>query len=809
MLNKNDDRTGRSAVCVLVSIVALALLAPSAASAWPDSPFTPELTFNSTTHEAGARPDLIFNMHKKIRTGCVPPGPIPDPPIYVETCNTEPIPLPPSRLSNVFYIDQNLKKMSVRLPPGLTGDVNAASYCDPYQKYVSTVPEPNEFLHERWFCTDQSLLPDSMVGYVDMDNYFCVEGRPWTPNKPYNANCSGRLLGPGAVYNARPRRDSNGRLLEQGHLVVLWPDFRGLLVKFPPGDPWHEYFKELVKWAMETSNMYGFSKADISIKVRDGADGDFGLDSIADDIPDIIIPSKLRIETGEITRTSYPGQISDMEMGLSGRVGAGKGHPFLSNPTFCEPQTIGVEFQGYAHNSTDGYVPIGTQREPGWGDGLIVTPAPVPYQMTPGCDKVPYAPTFTVSADSDAPGATPALSAVVTQADNEATTKKIQVEFPRGMGININSTLKSCSVTDLAAKNCPESSKMGTVEVESRLLPKREFLGSSVRPEDEVLRGNVYLTGQVGDKLTLTTLISGFIDIQLNATAGVIGDRVIATFDDMPAQPSSRITLNLFGGEKSLITNPRKCGPATATATFTSHSGKVHTAKSISQIKGCSPPPEPEFEVDLSDNTKGKRTSVELDLSSRERYIKKVTLGLPRYLKFSTKRLGKKKNFGRLALDTERGELESSLSLSQSVRAKRKKKKAIRFSSKGALNSLKVSLFKRKVKTRKVRVRTKSGKKKTLKRSVLKSRMSFKSLPKQDIKGLTVELNPSESRFLRNPKGCKKPLRFLAFVTTSDGKRHVLSQKVKLKGKGCSKKKKKKSKKKAKKAFTTPSSIWG
>ncbi len=89
---------------------------------------------------------------------------------------------------------------------------------------------------------------------------------------------------------------------------------------------------------------------------------------------------------------------------------------------------------------------------------------------------------------------------------------------------------------------------------------------------------------------------------------------------------------------------------------------------------------------------------------------------------------------------------------------------------------------------------SKSGKKKTLKRSVLKSRMSLKSLPKQDIKGLRVELNPSESRFLRNPKGCKKPLKFLAFITTSDGKRHVLSQKIKLKGKGCSKKKRAKKK---------------
>ncbi len=201
----------------------------------------------------------------------------------------------------------------------------------------------------------------------------------------------------------------------------------------------------------------------------------------------------------------------------------------------------------------------------------------------------------------------------------------------------------------------------------------------------------------------------------------------------------------------------------------------------------------PKFKVKVSNDGRGKRTSVELGLSTQDRYIKKVRFGLPRYLKLSTKRLGKKKHFGSLKLVTKTGELGSSLTLSQSVRAKRKGKKAIRFGINGALNDLKVSLFKRKVDTKTVKVRTKSGERKTVKLSVLKSRMSFKSLPKQDIKGLTVQLNPSESRFLRNPKGCKNPLKFLAFVTTSDGKRHILSQKVKLKGKGCGKKKKSKS----------------
>ncbi len=674
------------------------------------------------------------------------------------------------------YIEQVTKNIAYHLPPGLLGDVNAAPYCEPEQRWAPKFEDPTvEYL--RWFCKN----PEAFVGAGASYNSQCVQENA---NNIFchNDDPNNLVPGPGItaimglyVYNARPRPG------EQSHLVVLVPDN--------------------FKHPITPANSRGIMKLDIGITARD----DLTLDVVTDDIPDPFI--EVSRAPGLCGYNGVPNceaagyiQVVDMVLTLNGSTGAENGHPYMTNPTFCDPQVVEAEFRGYAHNGITNY----SMEVVRWafGDGMLVKDS-APYQAT-DCDAIPYAPTFTASADSEAPGAAAALSTVITQKDDEATTKKVHVEFPKGMGVNINSTLTPCSAADLAAKSCPEVSKMGTVSAESRLLPKREILGDSVKPEDEVLTGSVYLTGQEGDKLTLSALLSGFVDVRLDAKAAVGADGTLtATFDDIPATSISKFTLNLFGGSKGLLTNSRVCGTHTTRATFTSHSGKTHTVETTSKVKGCPPLPAPEFEVDLSNNGKGKRTSVELDLSTRERHIKKVTFGLPRYLKFSTKRLGKAKRFGRLAIETERGELETSLSLSQSVRAKRKKKKAIRFSSKGALNDLKVNLFKRKIGTKKIKIRTKSGKKKTVKRSVLKSRMSLKSLPKQDIKGLTVELNPSESRFLRNPKGCKKPLRFLAFVTTSDGVKHVLSQKVKLKGKGCSKKNTK-----AKIAFTTLSGVW-
>ncbi len=786
----NDDRTGGSTAYVLAFIVALVLLVPSAASAWPDSLFTPELTFNSTTNEAGAHPDLTFEMHKGTRTGCNPPGFGTDPPYYVGSCNID----AEEGEEDFFYVDQDLKKMGVHLSPGLMGDVNAAPYCEATRSWVKGLTEPNNgFLYEKWECADQSTFPDALVGHVWIDNYLCYE-IGWGDN----VDCPTYpmpISGIGAVYNERPRRDANGRLLEQGRLVVIWQDIRGLLVLYPPGDPMHELALEVVSQTLESNNTFaGMIKSDISIRVRDGTGGDFGIDSIADDIPDLVNPGVLEISTGEITREPVAGQISDLEMGLGGSwVGADKGHTFLSNPTFCDPQTIGVEFQGYAHNSTDGWVYYpGTWPDNGWGDGGERFPDPVPYQMT-GCEAVTYAPTFAASADTEAPGAAPALSTVITQADDEATTKKVHVEFPKGMGVNINSTLTACSAADLAAKSCPEVSKMGTVSAESKLLPKREFLGDSVKPEDEVLKGEVFLTGREGNKLTLSALLSGFVDVRLDAKAGVSSDGTLtATFEDLPSLPYNKFTLNLFGGDRSLLQNPRRCGTHTTKATFTSHSGKTHTVETTSQVKDCD---EPTFDAELSELGKGKRTGLELEVRSDQKPIKEVKFGIDRNMSLTSRGLGKKRKFGEVSATSASGTQEAALK--RSVGASQKEKKA--FSLKvSALEGMGVNIYRKRFTRKGVKTfkRKSNREKKVLKKkTVPKNRMSLKNLPGDDLTRVSVSLNPDETKLLRNLRGRKTcHARFIALVKTEDGTKYALKQRLRLRGKGCGKKKSKRSK---------------
>ncbi len=717
----------------------------------------PTSTFNDTT-PAGGHSDLTFMMGRT-RNGCHPNG---DSGQFRNGPCDQP--------GDVFYYEQDVKNIAINFPPGLMPDANAAPYCDAYRDWVPAGGGGEAIL---WFCSN----PNAVVGIADVLGTFCSRSKATLEQGDVEQpGCD--LTRPGlggllqipllsTVYNERPRPG------EQGRLVML---VRTPYSTFPN---WPDFISPDMRGS--------YMKVEISVKVRE----DGTVEAVTEDIPPMLNQDTRNRDSAtdewEMSNRKIPIQLSDMYMKLWGSKGADKGHPLLTNPTFCGQQTVNAEIQAYGENSKPVIERPGSRLVqdviPGSGEGKSRSFS-LPFQAT-GCDTIPYSPTFTATSDTDAPGKPVALSTVITQKDNEATTKKVHVEFPKGMGLNLRSTLKPCTAAKPDRSNCPDS-LMGTVEAESRLLPINP-------PNNGPLKGDVFLTGLKGDKLSLAVLLNGFVNLRFDATAGVdASGGLSATFDDLPPVPLSKFTLNLAGGSKSMLANPKACGTHTTKATFTSHSGKTHSVQSSSQVKGCTAPPAPEFEVDLSNNGKGKRTSVELEVSAMERHIKKVRFGLPRYLKFSTKRLGKKKNFGSVRVETERGELESSLGFGQSLRKKRKKKKAIRFGTKGALSDLKISLFKKKVGTKKVKIRTKSGKKKTLKRSVLKSRMSFKSLPKQDIKGLTVELNPSESRFIRNPRGCKKPLRFLVYVTTSDGVKHVLSQKVKLKGKGCSKKKAKK-----------------
>ncbi len=226
-------------------------------------------------------------------------------------------------------------------------------------------------------------------------------------------------------------------------------------------------------------------------------------------------------------------------------------------------------------------------------------------------------------------------------------------------------------------------------------------------------------------------------------------------------------------------------------------------------MSGCSGPT---FEVDLSTTRPGKKITIDLDVNtSGGEEIESLVFALPSKLKVKRPK-GKKRRYGTASFTSASGKLESGLLLSKKASGKKlksrkskskrtkskKKRKALRFGTgAGTLSDFSARLFVKSKKSKKKKIRTRSGK--LVAKRIQKRRFTPRNMPKDELTSASFTLNPDETSLIRLPKPrrCKKnkSLRFIAFVKTNKG-RHVIGQKLSLK---CPKKKKSSKKSKSKK----------
>ena len=197
-----------------------------------------------------------------------------------------------------------------------------------------------------------------------------------------------------------------------------------------------------------------------------------------------------------------------------------------------------------------------------------------------GCEKVPFEPTVSVEPKShraDSPSGYD-IHIRLPQSDNPAVLgtadlKSAVVTLPPGVSISPAAAggLASCTDAQFGAgtknpMNCPDASKVGTVDIETPSLPKP-------------LVGGLYLgQQQPGDtfRLFLHAERSGVVlrvkgSVQADPNTG----QLTTVFNDNPELPFSDLHLSFFGGPHAVLTNPSSCGAKTATAELTAHSGEV------------------------------------------------------------------------------------------------------------------------------------------------------------------------------------------------------------------------------------------
>jgi hypothetical protein len=312
--------------------------------------------------------------------------------------------------------------------------------------------------------------------------------------------------------------------------------------------------------------------------------------------------------------------------------GASPRRPFLTLPTRCDRGPLSLTVRARSWQEPDRWV---SAR----GDtGIDPT----------GCDSVPFAPqvSFDLStSNADSPsGASvdftvPQDSSVEGRASS--AIKQLNLELPNGLTISpgVVSGLELCTDSELGLASqqparCPDSSRVGTVELASSQLGK-------------AVDGGLYLGQPLpGERFRLFMIAEGpgivakFVGaLHINPSTG----RIETTLTQLPEISFERLSLRFNGGERALMATPLSCGQLTAVATVqpygstaSAHLSDAATVDRSAQGGPCpaSPPFSPSFTGGATSSRPGRSAGLSLTLSrqSGEQLPDRFSVVLPRGL---------------------------------------------------------------------------------------------------------------------------------------------------------------------------------
>jgi len=267
---------------------------------------------------------------------------------------------------------------------------------------------------------------------------------------------------------------------------------------------------------------------------------------------------------------------------FDGRAGDGT---FITMPSGCTgPAETGLQVD--SHQNPGQYLPYSTTTPIG----------------ASGCGDLPFSPTVGVATDTRVAGAPAGVTIDVglpqnpngKDKPNTATLKDAHVTLPQGMSIDPSaaSGLGACTDAQLAKGTrqpvtCPASSAIGTVDIETPVLPAGTlkgtvFLGQPL--SGDPLSGDEYRMFLAVDapRYGVSVRLVGHV------VADPVTGQLTASFDDNPQIPVSLVRVALRGGDHATLVNPPACGTATVTGRFTSWGGQSATATGDVTIdQGC------------------------------------------------------------------------------------------------------------------------------------------------------------------------------------------------------------------------------
>jgi hypothetical protein len=211
------------------------------------------------------------------------------------------------------------------------------------------------------------------------------------------------------------------------------------------------------------------------------------------------------------------------------------------------------------------------------------------------CERVPFEPTIEGGTTTDSAGTASGLDftmkvpeAGIKNAEGigQSDLRKAVVTLPEGVTLNPSSGegLGTCSYAQYQAEAlgtlpgaaCPNASKLGTVAIESPLLPKGEVVSGSLflaqpdnpatttpgaeNPFDSLLA--LYMVARLPER---GVIIKAAGKVDLDPTTG----QITTTFDNLPQLPFTDFHLHLREGARAPLVSASACGPQVTRARLT------------------------------------------------------------------------------------------------------------------------------------------------------------------------------------------------------------------------------------------------
>jgi len=258
--------------------------------------------------------------------------------------------------------------------------------------------------------------------------------------------------------------------------------------------------------------------------------------------------------------------------------------PFLTAPLRCAPAA-----------------PIVLRGYDSWQQSGVFGP-PITRSLGAfgGCDRIPFAPAFSLAPTSDRADSPAGLDLALQVPQHEgckevknaaeeievrcerATSplRDARVSLPRGLTVNPAAAngLGACSEAEISLGTdepvgCPKSSEIATVKVATPLLPDPVeglvYLASPYRnPFDSLLAAYIVLADPARGLL---------VKIPGRVEADPADGRLTGTFEKNPELPFSRLELHFKAGPHATLITPPACGTYAASADFSPWSGGAAT----------------------------------------------------------------------------------------------------------------------------------------------------------------------------------------------------------------------------------------